>query len=125
MRNLHLLADTYEIPQDSSSKRFYLAPVGGGCAPAPGHGPVLLCPKAAPRVLENDYPGFESEERHNDGPVIARLVVGTDAEVFPIEICPVYKAGGPGSGCWSRKNLSARFREEARGLYAEIQAVEE
>ncbi len=117
MRNLHLLTDSYEIPEDFSPGAFLEG--AWGLVGAHEHRVTVrlrFVPKAAPRVLENDYPGLEIEERLEDGSLIARLEVGADAEGFPIEILPWVQSWGPRVEVLEPENLRERWIEEARQL---------
>ena len=117
MRSLHLLADTYEIP-DTFSPQEFLEGAWGLVGAHEERVAVRLrfTPEAAPRILENDYPGLEIEKRLEDGSLIARLEVGADAEGFPIEILPWVQSWGPRVEVLEPENLRTRWIEEAKRL---------
>ncbi len=122
MRNLHLLADPYEIPEDFSPGAFLEG--AWGLVGAHEHRVTVrlrFAPEAAPRVLENDYPGLEIEERLEDGSLIARLEVGADAEGFPIEVLPWVQSWGPRVEVLEPENLRVRWIEEAKQLFEALQ----
>ena len=118
MRNVHLLADGYEIPRDFSPNA-YLQSAWGLMGRRERSALVKLrfAPEAAPRVLEDDILGLEIIEQQGDGSVVARVEVGVDDQGFPIEIFPWIQSWGPRVEVLEPGTLRERWLSEIREMY--------
>jgi len=120
MRNLYLLSDGYEIPPDFSPQDFLKNAWGLVGGDRSVRVRLKFSPEAAPRVLEQDFPGLEVEQTLPDGSLVAGLEVGVDHEGFPTEILPWVQSWGPRVEVLEPENLRKRWREEALALARKI-----
>ena len=118
MRNIHLLADTYEIPSDFSPNH-YLKNAWGLMGTSAQSVTVLLrfVPEAAARVQENDFAGLRILRVEQDGSVLAEADVGVDDDGFPIEIFPWIQSWGPRVEVIEPNNLRQRWLQEIEEMY--------
>ncbi|XOB98224.1 helix-turn-helix transcriptional regulator [Deinococcota bacterium DY0809b] len=126
MRNIHLLADTYEIPPDFSPNDYLQS--AWGLMGKRRHGVLVklrFAPVAAPRVLENDIHGLEVLREEPDGSLLAQVEVGVDDEGFPIEILPWIQSWGPRVEVLEPENLRQRWRKEALTLARKITSLDD
>jgi len=119
MRNIRLSSkpnDKYTIPENFSPKEFLRNAWGLVGGEKSVRVRLKFVPEAAPRVLEQDFPGLTIEAELPDGSLIASLEVGVDNEGFPTEILPWVQSWGPRVEVLEPENLRRRWREEALAL---------
>ncbi len=124
MRNPRLLNDTYEIPSDFSPQAFLKHAWGLVGGDRSVRVRLKFSPEAAPRVLEQDFPGLEVEQTLPDGSLVAGLEVGVDHDGFPTEILPWVQSWGPRVEVLEPENLRRRWREEALALARKITTLD-